>query len=642
MLAIRVIAAVLALLSVLPLWRMLPTHATGIAGVATAEAAANYAAVIWNGVLLALIPGLIAAFAIDSVRFEQSLARIGNTLTRASSRTWALCMALLATLLAVFVALVIMRGLPTLIDSFAQLLQARYFAAGKLAGPVLAGQEFWHIQQTIVTKNGWVSQYPPGYPLLLTLGMWLHITPFVGPVLYGVAAYFTALIADDVIESKPLARFASLLAAISPFMLGMAGAYMSHVPAAAFSCAALYYVLKEKPIPAGIFIGLLFATRPLTGVVAGLVAIAYAFVTRPRSRALALSALASLGALPFLIAVALYNAHFFGSPFRFGYEAALGPNAGLGFGIDPWGNRYGITEALGYTSAELTALSLFLLEVPLPLTLFIGLYFALSPSLRASVVLMFAWVCALVLANLFYWHHGLFMGPRMLADGGPLWVLLVTASVAGLIQKIRHDWLVANKYSVRAFALGGACAALLAGVLLFAPERLMGYSVPADVEQLLRAPRFDQPSLVFVHGGWTSRIGMRLAGHGMRLDSVETALRQNGTCTVHHFANQYVRGVHPDIRLDFEPRAERALRAIELSPGNRIRVANGERIDNECASEMASDTSGVVDVTPYIWQGDLPGLSPHGALWVRDLGASVDNTLTRLQPNRIVKSWSVR
>ena len=48
----------------------------------------------------------------------------------------------------------------------------------------------------------------------------------------------------------------------------------------------------------------------------------------------------ALGAAPFVAALALYNAHFFGSPLRWGYEAALGPAAGPGFGVDPWGNAY--------------------------------------------------------------------------------------------------------------------------------------------------------------------------------------------------------------------------------------------------------------------------------------------------------------
>ncbi|HUP89038.1 MAG TPA: hypothetical protein VM100_06810, partial [Longimicrobiales bacterium] len=603
--------------------------------------ASAYAAVVWNGVMLVLIPGLLAAFLLDPVQLEEKLKRILAPLTALRPTLYALCTGALATALASLVAVVIMRGLPTLIDSFAQLLHARYFAAGKLAGPVTPEfQQFWHIQQTIVTKNGWVSQYPPGYVALLAIGLRLHFVMLIGPLLYGVAVYFTTRIAEELSPSLLLARIAGLLAAVSPFMLGLSGAYMSHVPAAAFSAGALYFVIKRKPVAAGLFIGMLFAVRPLTGVVAGLVSIVYAVLTSDRKfRDIGF---AFAGALPLLALVAWYNAHFFGSPTRFGYDVALGPNAGLGFGIDPWGNRYGVSEALAYTSAELSSLSLFLLEIPLPLLAFVGIYFAQSPNRPSAQSLTFSWVAALVIANMFYWHHGLFMGPRMLADNGPLWVVLAVIATAGLISSIRSDWLIAGKYSVRCFATGSVIAAALAGVLVFAPQRLLSYTLPSDVETLLRAPKTSTPTLMFVHGGWTSRIAMSLAGHGMRLDSVETALRQNSTCAVHHFAQDYAATKQSAIKLDFNASAERAMRSTEVSPGNRVRVAQGEQIDAACAAEIASDSASVVDVTPYIWQGDLPGLGTGGALWVRDMGAAADSALAHQMRERKVASWGMR
>lgn len=644
MIVLRVVAGVLALLSVLPLWRTLAIPATGIAGAATAESASAYAAVLWNGVLLALIPGLLAAFLLDPIQLEETLKRLFAPLTALRPTLYALCTGALATVLASFVAIFILRGLPTLIDSFAQLLQARYFAAGKLAGPVIPDfQQFWHIQQTITTKNGWVSQYPPGYSALLAIGFRLHLVTLIGPILYGVAVYFATRIAEEVSPSLLLARIAGLLAAVSPFMLGMSGAYMSHVPAAAFSAAALYFVIQRKPLAAGGFIGILFAVRPLTGLVAGFVSLVYAMLTSDKK--VRDIGLAFASAVPFLALVACYNAHFFGSPIRFGYDAALGPNAGLGFGVDPWGNRYGVTQALGYTSAELSSLSLFLLEIPLPLIAFIGIYFAITPTRQPAHLptwLTFSWVIALVLANLFYWHHGLFMGPRMLADNGPLWVVLAVLATAGLISSIRSDWQIAGKYSVRSFATAAVVAATVAGVMIFAPQRLLSYRIAPEIESLLRAPKIGTPTLMFVHGGWTSRIAMSLAGHGMRLDSVETALRQNSTCAVHHFAQAYAAKKPATIKLDFNASAGLAMRSTEVSPGNRIRVAQGERIDADCAAEISSDSASVVDVTPYIWQGDLPGLGTGGALWVRDMGAAADSALAHRMRDRKVASWMIR
>lgn len=635
MLPIRIVAAFLALLSVFPLWRVLPSRATGLAGAATADAAAAYSAIMLYGAVIAAIPGIIAAMLLKSEILEQFLARIAAPLEKPTRRTYAFVIAFLAFGASAFVAIVIMDGRATLIDSFAQLTQARYMAAGRLAGPADIAQQAWIIPQTIVT-HGWVSQYPPGYSALLAIGFKSGAVTLVGPALFAVTAFFTALIAEKVIANRALARVAALLAALSPFMLGQAGAFMSHVPAAAFSSAALYFVLRAKPLPAGLAIGALFTVRPLTAVVTGIVALVYVAVDRrPLKKRLIDVGGALIAAAPFALFVMWYNAHFFGSATTFGYDAALGPAAGLGFGQDPWGNAYGIVEALAYTSADLAALSVYLLETPLPLVALVGLFMVLTPQLPAQARLLFWWTAALIIAYLFYWHHGMFMGPRMLADTGTLWVLLVVMAVAGLIARVPSDWMIANRYSGRSFAVGAVTASLLLGVLVLTPSRLFSYAPPSDVQALLRAPRIERPALVFVHGGWTSRINARLAAAGMRLDSIETALRQNGTCSVHHFALQYAAGHTPAVRLDFAPRAEKLPQSLEISPGNRIRVQQNERIDAECVQQAAADKAGVVDVAPYIWQGDLPGLAVAGGLFVRDMGPADNARLIAANADRV-------
>lgn len=624
----------IALLGVVPLWRILPARATGLAGAATADAAASYSAMIWYGVVLALIPGILAAMFVDGTKLERAFARMAEPLTRPRVGWYALTLAFVATALAAFVAMVIMDGRATLIDSFAQLTQARYMAAGRLAGPVIAGQESWYLPQTLITANGWVSQYPPGYIALLAVGFTLGIVPLIGPLMFGIAVFFTALIAEEVFDNRALARVAALLAAISPFMLGQAGAYMSHVPAAAFCAGALYFVLRGVrgnlgcALAAGVCIGALLSIRPLTGAVAAATALVYVlFDRRPWKTRLLQIALAVLGAAPFALLIAVYNAHFFGSATTFGYDAALGPAAGLGFGKDPWGNAYGLTEALAYTSAELAALSVHLLETPLPLVALVGVYFVVTASVRAQARLLFWWVSSLVIAYLFYWHHGLFMGPRMLADMGTLWVLLAVFAVAGLIARVPADWHLAGKYNGRSLAAGAVTTALILGVVLLTPARLFSYTPPSDVHALLRAPVVQTPSLIFVHGGWTSRIGARLAAHGMRLDSIETALRQNGTCAVHNFSLDYAAGVKPRLILDFAPRAINLPPSVQVSPGNRIRMQPGERVDAGCRTEIAADTAGVVDVAPYIWQGDLPGLNGNQGMFVRDMGPAANARL---------------
>ena len=627
MLLLRLVAGLIGVLGVIPLWRLLAERPTGLAGLATAQQASAHSAVLWSGFLLCAVPGVLAAVLIEREAFEALLEKLIAPLRKPRATMYALALSVIAFALATCIAVFVLGRVPTLIDSFAQLLHARYLANGSLAGPVLPQNEFWHIQQTLVTQNGWVSQYPPGHVALLALGMKLHAVWLVGPLCWAVAVFFTTLSLHRLVSSIALARLASLFAALSPFGLALSGAFMSHIPAAACAAIALYGVLRARDgklgfaILAGAALGMLFSMRPLTAVALGVVALGVALMERKPLHAAA----AFVAVLPFIAAVAWYNQRFFGSYTRFGYTAALGNNAGLGFGIDPWGNQYGIVEALAYTAAELGALSLYLFETPLPWVALVGLYFATSKR-AANEWLLFAWCAAPVVANLFYWHHGLFMGPRMLADVGIMWAALGVVSLVGLVRGIRADWLIGQKYSPRTFVMAGASAAIVFGAIMLVPQRLGSYRT-AEARGLLRAPEFNEPALVFVHGGWSARVAMRLAGNGMRLDSVETAMRQNATCVVHQFADSFANGEKSSVKLDFAPRATNLPAIAEITPGNRIRVVANQPMDSVCIPEVRADLAGIIDVTPFIWQGDVPGQEPAGALFVRDMGPAENRKL---------------
>jgi hypothetical protein len=629
---LRLLAAALALLGVAPLWRVLVDRPTGLAGAVTAAQASDHSGVLWSGLLLCAVPALLAVVLVDQAAFERLLIRIAAPLKRPRLVILALGLALAATLLAGFIALFILRGMPTLIDSFAQLVHARYIADGVWSGPITPNNEFWHIQQTVLTKHGWVSQYPPGHVVLLALGLRLGVVWLIGPLCWGVAVFFITLALNELLDDTLLARAAACFAALSPFSLALSGAFMSHIPAAACAAAALYWLSRARDgrwlaaAGAGVAIGILFTMRPLTAVALGAVAVGVSF---RRSRVLATG---FLGALPFFLLVGFYNNYFFGSPFQFGYHAALGPRAGLGFGIDPWGNQYGPLEAVGYTAAELGALSLYLFETPLPIVLLIGLYFATGKRTFGEW-LLFGWAAAPVAANFFYWHHGLYMGPRMLADVGVIWGALAVVSVVGLIRDMRIDWRIA-RYAPRTFVTALASAAVVFGAVVLLPQRLSSYRVTKETRALLRAPELEEPALVFVHGGWTARVGMTLAAHGMRLDSVETALRQNPTCHVHAFADSFARNARPTVQLDFKPRAINLPPIAEMTPGNRIRVVANEKFDEGCATQIQADQGGIVDVTPFIWQGDLPGRRTRHALFVRDMGPAANRKLIAAQPER--------
>lgn len=644
----RACGAVLAALVALPVFRLLYGREIGVIGNDVLLFTEQDHSLMLIGAPIALALGVLVARALGRERIESWLTRAGRALTSVPIHWFAFAAAAFAALYAAAFSLWVLEGKPNLIDAMVQLLHARFVAAGSMAGPVDRWSEFWHIQNSLQTPNGWVSQYPPGHVMLLAAGFRLGVVWAVGPILCGVAIYFTALAAERLLpEDRSVARAGALLAAASPFFVAHAGAYMNHVSAAATGAAAVYFGVRARDdagfgwaLLAGVATGAGMTIRPLAAVVTAVtVAAVFALGAEGNRRSLAewsrYSLAAAAGALPFIAALGAYNAHFFGSPFRFGYTAAQGPAMGLGFHRDPWGNMYGVVEAIGFTSSDLTALSLHLLGTPIPVVLVAGLFLLTAPKLRPGERLIALWAVLPVVANALYWHHGMFMGPRMLNEAAPAWVLLAAVSAVGLVRVVPLSWEPAG-YSMRGGLASALTLAALVGVLYLGPERLLQYKGWMRSTRI-EIPRVARSSIIFVHGGWTSRIAMRLAARGMRLDSLEMALTHNPTCAVHRFAQRHPGGPAADSEarpLDFTLRSGELPR-VQISRGNWIRLGEGERLTAECFREAASDTLGIVDVAPLLWQSDLPGARRDGVMIVRDMGPAANAAFMATHPGRI-------
>lgn len=646
----RACGALLVALVALPVYRLLYGREIGLMGEDILKLTEQDRALLLIGAPIAFVAGVILARVAPWPRLAASFARIGRALTAFPAVGFAAAVGLFAALYAAGFSLWIVDAKPNLIDSMAQLLHARFLAAGELAGPVDAFTEFWHIQNSLVTPRGWVSQYPPGHVLLLAGGFRLGAVWAAGPFMCGVAIFFTALAAERLLpDDRAVARLGALLAAASAFFVAHAGAYMNHVSAAAMGAAAVYFAVRARDslslrwsVLAGAASGAAFAIRPLAAVVtAATVAVIFASAAsgaRSRARAWARASLAAgAGALPFGIAVGAYNSWFFGSPLRFGYTAAWGPATGLGFHRDPWGNMYGPVEAVGFTSSDLTGLSLHLLNAPIPVVIVVGLFLLVSKRLSIGERSIAAWALLPVAANALYWHHGMFMGPRMLNEAAPAWALLAAIAGVGLVRNIPPAW-EARGYSLRGGVAIALALATLAGVAYLGPDRIRQYGTTFMQSSRIAVPEQPGRSLVFVHGSWTGRIGARLAARGMRLDSLETALHRNATCDVHHYARRYPE--QPDAPtfqqpLDFTPQSGSFEQRILISTGNLIRVRPGQGLSADCHREAVADTLGIVDIAPLVWQGDIAGEAGTGRMIVRDMGPEANAALIAAHPDRV-------
>lgn len=646
------------LLALVPFYRRLPSRLTGPAGQSVAEIVAIQAELLWSGFLLLLIPAVLAGLLLAPsllARFENAVER---ALRRPSLPVFAAGVGLVSAVLTLLAVRLIFHGRPNLVDALIQLTQARYLAAGHLGGPADFAAGFWHMQNSLVTDAGWFSQYPPGHIALLAAGFALRAEWMVGPLVMGATAALSVLMMHRLLpERDAVARVAGLAVGISPFLVAQAATFMNHSTAALFGVLAVYCALRARDgaarwaAGAGAAVTAMAAVRPVAAVVT-MIVVAVVWLT-PRTarddravrapvgaalrRLVRLGSLAVLGGLPFLVAHLWYNEIAFGGFTVFGYDATWGPAHGLGFHRDPWGNDYGPVEALFYTSADLTALNLNLLESLLPHAVLVGLYLIVARSLTPGERVLALWCLLPVLTNALYWHHGYFMGPRMLAEFAPAWAGLSVVSIHGLLRLVPRDAMVAGRFSARvaasALVIAGAGASLVMG-----PQRLSSYGGDWLPSFRVAVPAAPENSVVFIHAAWEVRLMSRLASEGIRLDHVETAMRQNPTCLVQRHLDALRsdgkpfgaarRGTRDQLPpLDLVPRTFEFLPRPEIARGARIRLDPDTPFHETCRRQIHPDRFGAIDAPFILWLGDLPGIERGKPLFARDLGPEVNRRL---------------
>jgi len=338
--------------------------------------------------------------------------------------------------------------MPHVVDSAAQGFHARIFLAGELTAPLPepeAAFQFTHMVQ----DGRWYSQYPPGHSLMLALGLLLHATWLIGPLLGGLSVALLYFAGRDAYD-EPTGRWALLIGMISPFVWIMSSSQMSHTTTLFFVCLFLFGFVQMMntgkswaALLTGFAIGCALNARPLTAIAFAVPFSLYAGaelvrrLSRPAERvpALRLARNCLLATASFavpLCALLAFNKLTNGDPFVFGYEALHGKQALLGFGKTGWwGQPHTPLRGLTATLNNLNALNQYLLGLPFPALALPLLGFAVLRRTRWDWMLV-ASASGLVVAHFFYWYQDLTYGPRFLyAAVAPL-VLLSARSLMAL------------------------------------------------------------------------------------------------------------------------------------------------------------------------------------------------------------------
>ena len=445
-----------------------------------------------------------------------------------------------ATLAAAWVAMAIFERLPHVEDEVAFLFQAKTYASGRILAPAPALPEFFSIPFVIVRDGAWFGKYPPGYPLVLALGVLAGHPWLVNPIAAGLAVALVYRLGRRIYDAGT-GLLAALLLAASPFLLIQAGSFLSHAVCLVWTLLFLlgFEAARRCDSPAlglaaGAALGMLLLSRPLTAVGVGVPFALWAgleSLRRPaRLRVYGPMAGATLASGGLLLG---YNWLTTGHPLLFAYQLWWPfDRVGFGTGIGPDGDH---TLRGGWLNTRLNVreLELYLFGWPSRLSLapvILAALVALARGIRvigragrdrarAETGETLAWDLALaglalglIVVHLAYWAGGQMYGPRYYFEAIGALALLAARGL-----RLAHGWfdwaarrvLGGRAGSRLAAALSVAVLALLVGYGLFwtAPRWFAGYrgwyGITASGLRAVEAARLDN-AVVFVRAErWT-------------------------------------------------------------------------------------------------------------------------------------------
>lgn len=364
--------------------------------------------------------------------------------------------------------------IPHIHDSIAQLFQAKIFLTGHLYFPSPSSKEYFDFPHMI--NNGkWYSQYPPGYPFLLLLGLVLGMPWIVNPLFGSLSIIIFYYLGKELFNEK-VGLLAAFLGSFSPFLLFMASNLMSHTTCMFFFSLFLLFFFRSLREPSltnglisGASIGICFLIRPFTAICLALpFGVLYGFnvirdFRRLRKNMLALSSIVAIS----IFILLLYNFLTNGHPSTMGYIVCHGEGHNLGFGKSGWGPPH--TPLLGAinTFDYIKSLNTYLLEWPFSsffglFALFICYKFCkISKEQKFKTLLLFSGFVALLLGYFFYWWEFNLFGPRMIFESLPI---LLVLSAFGIIRF--SDRLANKSIKVRSSSIKGSVAVII-GIFIF-------------------------------------------------------------------------------------------------------------------------------------------------------------------------------
>jgi len=366
---------------------------------------------------------------------------------------FAIFLSVLAFAITSYVSLRVFEGMPHIEDEITFVWQARLASRGDLeiSSPVCP-QCF--LEPFIIDAQGLrYGKYPPGWPAMLSLGIRLGVRNFVNPFLAALSVWLTYRLVKKLLSEKT-AIIAATLTVLSPFFLMNSGSLLAHsfslFLALAFSLAWIDTFDRQNAVPkwmtvttAGLTMGLLALTRPLTAVGISIPFLVYAVIIMVKGnwqrRKYLFFIGASAGFLTLLYFVWQYvvTGNFLTNPYvlywpydRIGFGPGVGLNPGGHQLKYAWVNtkfsmKIGLSDFFGW-----------------PMISWIFIPFGIINIRKNWKALLVSSVfLSLVFAYAFYWIGSWLLGPRYYYEGLFSLTLLTAAGIdwlAGWSRQLFH------------------------------------------------------------------------------------------------------------------------------------------------------------------------------------------------------------
>ena len=275
----------------------------------------------YGGVLLA---GLSLAFSAAAMWIGRPSARRLLDLAARPARGWGAApigwAALLTFLLCAAVAYFVLEAFPISADELAYIFQARTYAEGRLwadAPPLAAAVQFPHIFDL---HGMWVSQYLPGWPIVMAPAAALQAPLWLVNPVIGAATVVTFFVLARRYVGRETAWIGVALLVVSAFFLMTYGSYFNHgfttLAGVAFALFGSRYWRDGRvrdALLAGICLGAMGLTRPQNAAAFAAPFVVFLVLAKDRRKGLLWF---MLGGAPFLAALLAYDAAITGHPLR--------------------------------------------------------------------------------------------------------------------------------------------------------------------------------------------------------------------------------------------------------------------------------------------------------------------------------------